>query len=71
MRIKCDYSQIATSYDRYRVTSPSSLKLWLSKIIQLGKIAPGSKVLDIGCGTGRLTIPLQQMAQAEVYGIDL
>jgi len=71
MKVKCDYSQIAQSYDRYRDISPSRLKLWLNKIIQLGKIAPGSRVLDIGCGTGRLTIPLQQMTDAEVYGLDL
>lgn len=71
MKIKCDYSQIAQSYDRYRDLSASQLKLRLDKIIQLGKIAPSTRVLDIGCGTGRLTIPLQQMTHAQVYGLDL
>lgn len=68
---KCDYSRIAQSYDRYRDISPSSLRLWLKTIIQCGKITSNSRVLDIGCGTGRLTIPLQQMTQAEIYGLDL
>lgn len=71
MDFQCDYNQIASSYDRYRDLSPSLLNLWLEKIIRLGKITPGMRVLDIGCGTGRLTIPLQQKAQAEVYGLDL
>lgn len=69
--LKCDYSLIAQSYDRYRDISPSSLKLWLNTIIQRGKITSNSRVLDIGCGTGRLTIPLRQMTQAETYGLDL
>lgn len=68
---RCDYGRIASSYDRYRDLSPSSLNLWLEKIIRLGRISSGAKVLDIGCGTGRLTIPLQQETQAEVYGLDL
>ena len=71
MRFKCDYGRIAPSYDRYRDLSPSSLDLWLEEIIRLGRISSGAKVLDIGCGTGRLTIPLQRETQAEVYGLDL
>jgi ubiquinone/menaquinone biosynthesis C-methylase UbiE len=69
--LKCDYSRIASSYDRYRDLSPSSLSLWLGKIIRWGRISSSAKVLDIGCGTGRLIIPLQQMTQTEVYGLDL
>ena len=71
MDLRCDYGRIAPSYDRYRDLSPASLKRWLSKIIQLGEIGPAMRVLDIGCGTGRLTIPLQRLTGAEVFGLDL
>ena len=71
MNLRCVYGWIAPSYDRYRDLSPSSLNLWLEKIIRLGEVSSGAKVLDIGCGTGRLTIPLQEKAQAEVWGLDL
>ncbi|MCR4403714.1 MAG: methyltransferase domain-containing protein [Candidatus Acetothermia bacterium] len=71
MDLKCDYGKIAPSYDRYRDLSPELLEGWLGVLIRWGRPSPGMKALDIGCGTGRLTIPLQRLTGAEVWGLDL
>ncbi|GAA2212123.1 hypothetical protein GCM10009850_075850 [Nonomuraea monospora] len=36
----------------------------------LGRVRPADSVLDLGCGTGRLTIPLSRLAR-EVVGLDI
>ncbi len=69
--LKCDYKELAPSYDRYRDLSPDVLESWLAVLIRWGRLSPGMRVLDIGCGTGRLTIPLQRQTGAEVWGLDL
>ena len=41
------------------------------KLIEFGHIEPGSRVMDLGCGTATLTLMIkQQHPDAEVYGID-
>jgi ubiquinone/menaquinone biosynthesis C-methylase UbiE len=41
-------------------------------VIELAKVKPGDKVLDVGCGTGSLTLTAKIFAGANgaVYGID-
>jgi len=41
-------------------------------IIEMAKVKPGDKVLDVGCGTGSLTLTAKKYAGASglVYGID-
>ena len=41
-------------------------------VIELAKVKPGDKVLDVGCGTGSLTLTAQSYAGpgGKVYGID-
>src|ERR1700693_2266772 len=41
-------------------------------LIRFGGLSDGDRVLDVGCGTGRLTFPLPEIANvAGVTGIDL
>ncbi len=65
-----DYSDIAQYYDKVRITSPDYLRFWSLKIAHYGSIDRNSRVLDIGCGTGRFTIMLSNITKAEVYAID-
>jgi len=69
--VKSDYSVIAHTYDRYRSFAPRTLQFWLNHIVNLAAISPGLPVLDLGCGTGRLAIPLANGVRARVYGLDL
>lgn len=62
---------MVSPFDRYRDLPIAALNLWLTWVAEEGRINHASHVLDIGCGTGQLTIPLQQQTGAKIYGLDL
>lgn len=68
---KADYSSIASTYDAGRQLLDGTIRQWVSLIRDRGKITPGSLCMDLGCGTGRFTIPLAEMTGAQVVGVDL
>jgi len=64
---KTDYSKIADHYDKLR-SAPA--EVWLSKIIEYGKINQNSLVLDVGCGTGRFPLAIFAQTKATIYALE-
>jgi ubiquinone/menaquinone biosynthesis C-methylase UbiE len=51
------FDDVAEAYDRFR---PSSLASLIDEACSIGGLEAGSRVLDIGCGTGKLTAALAE-----------
>jgi len=67
---KANYKQIADTYDVAHTLSKQNLELWIELISE--KIGPRRKVelLDLGCGTGRFSIPTATRLGFSVTGAD-
>ena len=70
MMKKADYSQIASLYDKGRTISEQNIDLWLRAIARLSGGSEGDRVLDLGCGTGRFSIPMATKLGYRVTGVD-
>jgi len=55
-----DYAQVAPTYDRLRSTPQDIREYWLPTLLRLTDVERGSRILDVGCGTGRLAVPLAE-----------
>jgi len=64
---KTDYSKIAEYYDKVRSVP---LDVWLSKIIECGKIDADCAVLDVGCGTGRYPLSIRALKNCFVCALE-
>ena len=63
-----DFGRLASRYDELR---PVDANWWeLYELVERLADLRGRRVLDVGCGTGRLTAALAERAQAKVWGVD-
>ena len=65
-----DKSDIASVYDSGRSYEPEILQLWLDLLSAHVPKDGVSRIVDLGCGTGRYSEPLSVHFQADVMGID-
>ena len=69
-REKADYDAIAPVYDRARLAAAPHLEWWYTRLAEAGELGPEKRLLDLGCGTGRFTIPLAARTGCEAVGLD-
>ncbi|TET90447.1 MAG: class I SAM-dependent methyltransferase [Methanomassiliicoccales archaeon] len=67
---EADYKWISEEYDSVRPMSRGNLECWMTLISQ--RIGPRRSVelLDLGCGTGRFSIPMATRLRYTVVGAD-
>jgi SAM-dependent methyltransferase len=56
-RLKTTFNEDAELYDRARPRYPDAV---FDDLVHLARLQPGANLLEVGCGTGRFTLPLAQ-----------
>jgi demethylmenaquinone methyltransferase/2-methoxy-6-polyprenyl-1,4-benzoquinol methylase len=72
-RVREMFANIAPKYDLINhLLSANIDKRWRRRVVQSLKqlLTPGARVLDVGCGTGDLSIEIFENTAADVTGID-
>ncbi|MCU6793314.1 methyltransferase domain-containing protein [Paenibacillus sp. WQ 127069] len=67
---KADYSKIADWYDQGSYLIEQSLAQWLELIRSYIHRQPAVRFLDLGCGTGKFSIPIANRLGYKVTGVD-
>jgi ubiquinone/menaquinone biosynthesis C-methylase UbiE len=52
---------------RYR---PEALDRWVPLLLEVGKVTPQDRVIDVGCGTGGITEALGRRSRSPAVGVD-
>jgi ubiquinone/menaquinone biosynthesis C-methylase UbiE len=72
--MKSQMEQMVDSYDAYMRTMTFGRERTLRKLtVSLAQIKPGETILEVGCGTGTLTLAAKRQAgpEGKVFGIDI
>jgi SAM-dependent methyltransferase len=56
-RLRTTFDEVAEQYDRARPTYPAQL---FDDLVAAAGLRPGARLLEIGCGTGKATLPLAE-----------
>ncbi|HEY98582.1 MAG TPA: methyltransferase domain-containing protein [Dehalococcoidia bacterium] len=67
---KADYSKIASFFDKGRPLPEQNIEQWLGIICRLSGAGRGTRLLDLGCGTGRFSFPFAVNLGCHVTGAD-
>lgn len=65
-----DKTEIPTTYDKARALAPETIRLWQDLLSVHVDRAEMSRVVDLGCGTGRFSELLAAHFGVKVIGID-
>ena len=63
-----DYARVAVTYDRMRSSPQDVREFWIPTLRRMADAEAGSRVLDVGCGTGRIAVPMAE--RHRVVGVD-
>src|SRR2546428_10329716 len=63
------FAEIGPQYDALRPPSAGDCAR-LETMLREAALQPGDLVVEVGCGTGRLTLPLAARTPARVTGVD-
>lgn len=61
-----DYDELAVEYAAHRTVHPEVLR----QLIETGRVYAGSKVLEVGCGTGNYAVALAKATGCHCWGVD-
>jgi protein-L-isoaspartate O-methyltransferase len=67
LRRRARFDTVADLYDRVRPAYPPTL---FTDLVELTGIGPGTRVLEIGCGTGQASVPLAELG-ADLVAMEL
>jgi len=72
-RVRRIFTEIASDYDRVnRVISLGQIDRWRSRLVSEMELIEGSSILDLGCGTGKLTrLIAKRLGEGSILGVDL
>ena len=68
-KLDYDASNIHEVYDTARSLAPATLAVWLDALADVVS-HPVTRILDVGCGTGRFSNALAKKFNASVWGVD-
>jgi SAM-dependent methyltransferase len=66
-RLRATFDEAAQLYDHARPRYPAAL---IADLAALGGLGPGIRVLELGCGTGQLTVPLAKLG-CQLVALDI